>query len=84
MKPNQLLWRLKHGHFSNVRFNDLVRLVEAVGFQLRRVRGSHHVFAHEDDAELVNLQNVSGQAKPYQLRQVFSLIEKYNLRPRER
>jgi hypothetical protein len=33
--------------------------------------------------ELVNIQNVNGQAKPYQIRQFFKLVEKYNpeLRP---
>ncbi len=29
--------------------------------------------------ELVNLQNVNGKAKPYQVRQFFQLVEKYNL-----
>jgi hypothetical protein len=28
---------------------------------------------------LVNLQNVNGQAKPYQIRQLLRLIERYNL-----
>ncbi len=29
--------------------------------------------------ELVNIQNVHGEAKPYQVRQVVELIEAYNL-----
>ena len=29
--------------------------------------------------ELVNLQNVNGQIKPYQVRQLLQLIERYNL-----
>ncbi len=29
--------------------------------------------------ELVNLQEVGGQAKPYQIRQVLRLVERYNL-----
>jgi hypothetical protein len=28
----------------------------------------------------VNIQNVGGQAKPYQVRQVLRLVERYNLR----
>ena len=57
----------------------MVNLVEAFGFRLSRVRGSHHIFVHPDVKELVNLQNVKGQAKPYQIRQFLKLIEQYNL-----
>lgn len=64
---------------ANVRFADLVGLVEAFGFHLARVNGSHHIFVHPDVPELVNLQNVKGKAKPYQIRQFLKLIEKYNL-----
>jgi hypothetical protein len=30
-------------------------------------------------AELVNLQEVAGEAKPYQIRQFMRLIERYNI-----
>ena len=56
------------------------RLVEAFGFELKRAGGSHHIFAHPDVMELVNLQEVGGQAKPYQIRQFLRLIERYALR----
>jgi predicted RNA binding protein YcfA (HicA-like mRNA interferase family) len=56
------------------------RLVEAFGFELRRTSGSHHVFVHPDVRELVNLQDVRGQAKPYQVRQFIRLVERYALR----
>jgi predicted RNA binding protein YcfA (HicA-like mRNA interferase family) len=45
-----------------------------------RTSGSHHIFSHPDVAELVNLQDVKGEAKPYQIRQFLRLVEKYNLR----
>ena len=54
-------------------------LVEAFGFALTRVSGSHHIFTHPDVAELVNLQEVGGQAKPYQIRQFLKLVEEYNI-----
>ncbi len=57
----------------------MVGLLEALGFTLKRVRGSHHIFGHSRVPELVNLQSVDGQAKPYQIRQVIRLIERYNL-----
>jgi hypothetical protein len=31
-------------------------------------------------AEQVNLQEVAGKAKPYQIRQLLRLVERYNLR----
>ncbi|MBA3375791.1 MAG: type II toxin-antitoxin system HicA family toxin [Actinobacteria bacterium] len=55
------------------------RLVEAFGFELRRTTGSHHVFVHPDVRELLNLQEVRGQAKPYQVRQFLRLVERYAL-----
>jgi predicted RNA binding protein YcfA (HicA-like mRNA interferase family) len=57
----------------------MVILVEAFGFRLSRTSGSHHIFIHPNVKELVNLQNVKGQAKPYQVRQFLKLVERYNL-----
>lgn len=57
----------------------MVTLAEAFGFHLSRIRGSHHIFAHPGIPELVNLQNVDGKAKPYQIRQFLRLVEQYNL-----
>jgi len=64
---------------QNVRFSEMVTLVEAFGFRLSRVKGSHHIFVHPQVRELVNLQNVDGTAKPYQIRQFLRLVERYNL-----
>ena len=64
---------------ANVRFGEMVKLVEAVRFGLSRVSGSHHIFVHPDIKELVNIQDVNGMAKPYQVRQFLKLVERYNL-----
>ena len=80
VRPRNLLTRLAGGGVANVRFGDFQRLVEAFGFSLKRVSGSHHVFSHPDVAELVNLQEIKGEAKPYQVRQFLRLVERYNLR----
>jgi predicted RNA binding protein YcfA (HicA-like mRNA interferase family) len=64
---------------KNMQFNEMVRLVEVFGFRLSRVKGSHHIFVHPQVRELVNLQNVGGKAKPYQVRQFLRLVERYNL-----
>ncbi|HEX6207352.1 MAG TPA: type II toxin-antitoxin system HicA family toxin [Actinomycetota bacterium] len=79
MGPRRLLERLRRGAVSNVRFRDLVRLVEALGFELQRTSGSHHIFAHPAVPELLNLQDVAGEAKPYQIRQLLRLMERYSL-----
>ncbi len=64
----------------NVAFGDIINMVEGFGFRLVRTGGSHHIFAHPAIPELVNLQEVKGEAKPYQIRQFLRIIEKYNLR----
>jgi len=63
----------------NIAFNDMVLLAGKFGFLLARTSGSHHIFIHPDVRELVNLQNVNGQVKPYQVRQFMELVERYNL-----
>jgi len=78
--PRRLLARLARGDVANVSFSDMRLLVETFGFELRRTSGSHHVFVHPDVRELVNLQEVRGQAKPYQVRQFLRLVERYALR----
>jgi len=80
MDRRKLLARLARGSVKNVAFADLRNLVEGFGFELRGVSGSHHIFAHPDVQELLNLQNVRGQAKPYQVRQFLRLVERYGLR----
>ena len=80
MRPRRLLARLASGHFQNVSFADTKTLVEASGFTLLRTEGSHHIYSHPAISELVNLQNVNGEAKAYQLRQFLRLVERYDLR----
>jgi len=80
MKKQELLRRVLAGSTKNVGFREMVALVEAFGFRLSRVSGGHHIFAHEEMPELVNLQEVGGKAKPYQIRQFLKLVERYNLK----
>ncbi len=82
MKPAELLRRLAEGQLANVRFADAQRLAEALGFELDRVRGSHHIYRHPNGQRL-NLQARGGQAKPYQLRQLLELVERHALRLEE-
>lgn len=79
MKKKKLLKRLAEGALRNVAFSDMTSLAEAFGFRLKRVSGSHHIFVHASIPELLNLQEVNGEAKPYQIRQFLRLVEPYNL-----
>lgn len=79
MNRRRLLLRLARGAVNNVAFSDISDLVQGFGFALTRTSGSHHIFTHPQISELINLQDVNGQAKPYQIRQFLRLIERYNL-----
>ncbi len=80
VRPRLLLKRLAGGALQNVAFSDFVSLVEACEFRLQRTRGGHHIFVHPDLPELLNLQDVRGEAKPYQIRQFLRLVERYALK----
>jgi predicted RNA binding protein YcfA (HicA-like mRNA interferase family) len=78
MNPRKLLQRALASP-NNFPFAEARALAEALGFRLSRVSGSHHIFVHPGIPQLLNLQEVHGQAKPYQIRQLLQLIERHNL-----
>ena len=78
MNKRKLFQKVLSGS-SNIRFDDLVTVVEAFGFRLSRINGSPLIFSHNAISELVNLQNCKGKAKAYQIRQFLMLIEGHNL-----
>ncbi len=80
MRRRKLLKRLSEGQLRNIAFGDIINVVEGFGFRQVRTSGSHHIFTHPAIPELVNLQEVKGEAKPYQIRQFLRLVERYNLR----
>jgi predicted RNA binding protein YcfA (HicA-like mRNA interferase family) len=77
-KKQKLVQKLFSGS-KDTRFADLQVVVEAFGFRLSRISGSHHIYIHPDVPELINLQEVDGKAKPYQVKQLLELIERYDL-----
>ena len=66
---------------GSLKFREVCGLAEGAGFRLDRTRGSHHIFVHDSPKILLNFQNVKGQAKPYQVRQLLALIKEHNLLP---
>ena len=61
-RRRRLLQRLLSGA-KNIRFAEAVACAEAFGFQLSRINGSHHIYVHANIPELLNIQNVNGQAE---------------------
>jgi predicted RNA binding protein YcfA (HicA-like mRNA interferase family) len=53
----KILQRILAGS-KNIRFSDMISLVEGFGFRQSRTEGGHHIFVHPDIPELVNLQEV--------------------------
>lgn len=67
---------------KKVRFARLCTIAEAFGFQARRGSGSHRIYYRDGVWEILNFQDDSGWAKPYQVRQFIKIIEKYDLSER--
>jgi predicted RNA binding protein YcfA (HicA-like mRNA interferase family) len=63
---------------ANIRFSDLCALLEELGFE-RRTRGSHHIFTKDAVVEILNIQPKGSKAKPYQVKQVRSILVRYKL-----
>ena len=79
MNPRKT-WQAILDGSHNIRFDDLLRLVIAFGFVLKRVRGSHHILTHPAVPDAINLQaGRDGKAKAHQVRQLTSLVETYGL-----
>jgi predicted RNA binding protein YcfA (HicA-like mRNA interferase family) len=75
-----MLWdRLTSGDMKNVGFTEFCRLVEAFGFKLRRVSGSHYIYSHPNVPRPLSLQPRQREAKPYQISQLLEMVEEYGL-----
>lgn len=68
---------------KNISFNDMRKLLLDLGFN-ERIKGSHHIFYHNDVIEIINLQPLpDGKAKSYQVKQVRNILVKYKLHKEE-
>ena len=64
---------------GNINFSELINLLLLLGFQQRTTGGSHHIFYKPGVSEIINIQPKGSEAKPYQVKQIRNIIEKYNL-----
>lgn len=59
---------------GGLRFTEARRLAECLGLELRRIKGSHHIF--EGRGRFANLQpGGDGKAKRYQVRQLLKIAD---------
>jgi predicted RNA binding protein YcfA (HicA-like mRNA interferase family) len=63
---------------SNIKFNELCGLLLKLGFKVR-IKGSHHIYFKEGLNEIINIQEINGHAKPYQVKQIREIIINNNL-----
>ncbi len=63
----------------NVGFAEFCRLVEAFGFKLRRVSGSHYIYSRPEVPRPLSLQPRQRDAKPYQISQFLEIVEEHGL-----
>ena len=63
-----------------MRFRDFRRILEAFGFTLDRINGSHHIFKHSAVSRALSIQPRGDKAKPYQLDQFLDIVEEFGLK----
>ena len=59
---------------SEMRFAELQRMLEAAGYRLIRVRGSHHIFGRPDGPRIV-VPVHRGKVKDCYVRQIKKIID---------
>lgn len=63
---------------ADIEFSGLCQLLTRLGFA-ERVRGSHHIYTRDDVEQILNLQAKGSKAKAYQVKQVTTVLIKYQL-----
>lgn len=78
-KHEKLLTQILRGTSdARIQFSSLRRLLERLGFG-ERIKGDHHIFTKDGIQEILNLQPHGSKSKPYQVKQVRSIILRYKL-----
>ena len=64
---------------KNIKFRDLQKLLDVLGFECR-VKGDHFIYSYGNLPENINIQPNGNMAKPYQVKQVRTFLQKYQLK----
>jgi hypothetical protein len=76
----KLLFKLLSGNSdSNFDFNDLVTILNWIGFDERKTGSSHRIFYKNGIPDIINIQPNGSKAKAYQVKQIRQLFVKYKL-----
>ena len=78
VKPSKLYEKLLATR-GPMHFRDFQRVLEAFGFTLDRVKGSHHNYKHRRVARPLSVQPRGNMAKPYQVEQFLDMVEEFGL-----
>ena len=78
VKPSKLFARLVASPQS-MRFRDFQRVLDAFGFMLDRINGSHHQYKHPLATRPISIQPKGNMAKPYQIDQFLDFVEEFGL-----
>ncbi|MDO8550343.1 MAG: type II toxin-antitoxin system HicA family toxin [Ignavibacteria bacterium] len=78
MKNKKLLEKVVRNPYD-VSFSEMSKLLEGFGFNLKRIKGSHHIYKHPDVPYLINIQNKGGKVKSYQVNQFIDIINEFKL-----
>ncbi len=75
-RKEKLLLQLLSGNAdANFDLDDLVTILERLGFEERKTSGSHRIFSIKGIEGIINLQKTKdGKAKTYQVKQVRDFI----------
>ncbi|MFC1509492.1 type II toxin-antitoxin system HicA family toxin [Candidatus Omnitrophota bacterium] len=63
---------------ADIPFEDICHLLLKLCFA-QRIQGDHHIFTRDCVKEILNLQPKGSKAKPYQVKQVRTVILRYKL-----
>ena len=64
---------------KNTKFRDLQKLLDILGFECR-IKGDHFIYSYGNLPENINIQPSGNMAKPYQVKQVRTFLQKYQLK----
>ena len=77
MSKSDKLLQLVFTVTTSLRFEDACKIAELIGFSRKGGQGSHVVYGRDNEIELLNFQNRNGMIKPYQIKQLRSMVKKY-------
>lgn len=67
-KASKLLEKILSGKSdNNIKFSDLCSLLTKLGFEVR-IKGSHYIYYKEGVQEIINIQEIGGHSKSYQVK----------------